>query len=34
MYHMLMLSIIYPFYAVFLGIASIFGNYSWKDRYY
>lgn len=28
------LSIIYPFYAVLLGIASIFGKYSWKERTY
>ncbi len=28
------LSFIYPFYAFLLGIASIFGNYSWKGRNY
>lgn len=33
-YHLIALSFIYPFYAVYLGIASIFGRYSWKDRYY
>ncbi len=30
----LLLSIIYPYYALFLGIASIFGRYSWKGRRY
>ncbi len=29
-----MVSVIYPLYAVFLGFASIFGNYSWKGRKY
>ncbi|MDH5609930.1 MAG: glycosyltransferase [Cyclobacteriaceae bacterium] len=30
----LLIGLIYPFYAVFLGIASIFGKYSWKGRNY
>lgn len=30
----LLLEIIYPFFVFFLGIASIFGKYSWKGRYY
>ncbi len=30
----LLIEIIYPFFVVFLGIASIFGKYSWKGRYY
>ena len=30
----LVLSIFYPIYAVILGIASIFGRYSWKGRAY
>lgn len=29
-----MVEIIYPFFVIFLGIASIFGKYSWKGRYY
>ncbi len=29
-----LISFIYPFYAVFLGVASIFGSYSWKGRLY
>jgi len=28
------MEIIYPFLVLFLGIASIFGHYSWKGRYY
>ena len=30
----LLLEIIYPFFVIFLGIASIFAKYSWKGRYY
>ena len=30
----LLIEIIYPFFVIFLGIASIFGKYSWKGRYY
>ena len=30
----LVIEIIYPFLVLFLGIASIFGHYSWKGRYY
>lgn len=30
----ILLSLIYPVYVVFLGIASIFGRYSWKGRNY
>ncbi|MEQ8471661.1 MAG: glycosyltransferase [Marinoscillum sp.] len=30
----LVIEIIYPFFVTFLGIASIFGKYSWKGRYY
>lgn len=30
----LMIEIIYPFFVIFLGIASIFGKYSWKGRHY
>lgn len=29
-----LIEIIYPFFVIFLGIASIFGKYSWKGRYY
>lgn len=29
-----LVSFIYPFYVLFLGIASIFGKYSWKGRSY
>ena len=32
--HFILLNLIYPFYAVFLGLASIFGKYSWKGRKY
>jgi cellulose synthase/poly-beta-1,6-N-acetylglucosamine synthase-like glycosyltransferase len=31
---LMLLAFIYPFYAVFLGLASIFGHYSWKGRQY
>lgn len=31
---LILLVFIYPFYAVVLGIASIFGSYSWKGRSY
>lgn len=30
----LVIEIIYPFFVTFLGIASIFGKYTWKGRYY
>ncbi|MFY0625740.1 MAG: glycosyltransferase [Reichenbachiella sp.] len=30
----LVLQIIYPFYAVFFGVASNFGKYGWKERYH
>lgn len=33
-FYLLILSIIYPFFVVILGIASIFGKYSWKGRQY
>lgn len=32
--HLFLLGIIYPFFVVILGIASIFGKYSWKGRNY
>ncbi len=32
--HFLAMEIIYPFYAVFFGIASNFGRYQWKGRTY
>ncbi len=34
MVHYLAASLIYPFYAVFFGIAANFGVYTWKDRTY
>ena len=30
----LLAEIIYPFFVIFLGLASIFGKYSWKGRHY
>jgi biofilm PGA synthesis N-glycosyltransferase PgaC len=33
-FHLAVLVLIYPYYAVILGIASIFGSYSWKGRKY
>jgi biofilm PGA synthesis N-glycosyltransferase PgaC len=33
-WHYFLLLFIYPYYAVVLGIASIFGTYSWKGRQY
>ncbi len=32
--HYPLVSLIFPFYMVFLGIASVFGHYSWKGRRY
>ncbi len=33
-WYTLIIEIIYPFFVVFLGLASIFGHYSWKGRSY